>query len=49
MSFWTRLFRGAAGENYEKGIRLFNEGQYDEAARILEEVRREAAAPTGAP
>ena len=38
MSFWTRLLRGTAGDNYHRGIRLFNEGNYDEAARVLEEV-----------
>ena len=38
MSFWTRLLRGATGDHYHRGIRLFNEGNYDEAARVLEEL-----------
>lgn len=42
MSFWTRLFKGTAGERYEKGIRFFNEGRYDEAADLLEEVISES-------
>ena len=31
LSFWTRLLRGATGDQYHRGIRLFNEGNYDEA------------------
>lgn len=38
MSFWTRLLRGTAGDQYHRGIRLFNEGNYDEAVRVLEDV-----------
>lgn len=38
MSFWTRLLRGATGDQYHRGIRLFNEGNYDEAVRVLEEL-----------
>ncbi|HEU4928762.1 MAG TPA: tetratricopeptide repeat protein, partial [Candidatus Krumholzibacteria bacterium] len=38
MSFWTRLLRGASGDHYHRGIRLFNEGNYDEAARVLEDL-----------
>ena len=36
MSFWTRLLRGATGDRYHRGIGLFNEGNYDEAARVLD-------------
>ena len=38
MSLWSRLFRGSAGDQYQKGIEYFNEGNYDEAVRCLEQV-----------
>ena len=38
MSLWSRLLRGSAGDQYHRGIGLFNEGNYDEAVRLLEEV-----------
>ena len=43
MSFWTRLFKGVSGEKYENGIRLFNEGRYDEAVALLEDVIAETS------
>ena len=38
MSLWSRFFRSSVGEQYQKGIRYFNEGDYDQAVRCLEEV-----------
>ncbi len=38
MSIWSRLFRVSAGDQYHKGIRYFNEGDYDRAIECLEEV-----------
>jgi hypothetical protein len=38
VSFWSRLLRGSAGDQYHRGIGLFNEGRYDEAVCVLEDV-----------
>ena len=38
MSLWSRLFRSSASEHYQKGIRYFNEGDYDRAVEYLERV-----------
>jgi tetratricopeptide (TPR) repeat protein len=43
VSFWTRLLKGAKGEDsYQKGISLFNEGKYDQAVEVLEGVIAES-------
>ncbi|MEJ2721327.1 MAG: tetratricopeptide repeat protein [bacterium] len=38
MSLWSRFFRSSVGEQYQRGIKFFNEGDYDQAVRCLEEV-----------
>ncbi len=43
MAFWTKLFqRDSADETYQKGIKYFNEGDYDLAVKYLEEVMAES-------
>ena len=42
MSFWTRLFKDTKGEDYRKGITLFNDGEYDQAVEVLEKVIQQA-------
>jgi len=42
VAFWTKLFqRESANETYQKGIKYFNEGDYDLAVKFLEEVMRQ--------
>lgn len=38
MSLWSRLFGGSASELYRRGMKLFNDGDYDGAAAALEQV-----------
>ncbi len=38
MSLWSRLFHSATGDQYHKGIRYFNDGDYDRAIACLEQV-----------
>jgi len=42
VTFWTRLFRGGSEDDYQKGIELFNSGDYDGAVEVLEKVIAEA-------
>ena len=42
MSFWTKLFRGGKDDEYQKGIKLFNDGDYDGAVKVLEKVIAES-------
>jgi len=38
LSLWSRLFHSATGDQYHKGIRYFNDGDYDHAIECLEQV-----------
>ncbi len=49
MSFWSRLLRGSAGDQYHRGIRLFNEGQLRRSGRARSRKSSRAAAPTRSP
>jgi tetratricopeptide (TPR) repeat protein len=42
VSFWTKLFRGGKEDDYQRGIKLFNSGDYDGAVEVLEKVIAEA-------
>ena len=42
MSFWSKLLKGGAAERYQKGIEYFNDGDYDKAARFLDDVITES-------
>ena len=38
MSLWSRLFHSSTADHYHKGIRYFNDGDYDRAIECLEQV-----------
>ena len=42
MSFWSKLLKGGAAERYQKGIEYFNDGDFDKAARFLDDVITES-------